>query len=58
MLKVPKNKETPLADAVREVFLTTDMSPIPKFIRRGLNFLRQRADEIREARGDEPLHRL
>ena len=51
MLKTPKNKETPLADSVREVFLTTDMSPIPKFIRRGLSFLRSRADEIRVARG-------
>ena len=56
MLKVPKNKETPLADAVREVFLTTDMSPVPKFIRRGLTFLRMRADEIRVARGEQPLH--
>ena len=56
MLKVPKNKETPLADAVREVFLTTDLSPIPKFIRRGLTFLRSRADEIRVARGEQPHH--
>jgi hypothetical protein len=58
MLKVPKKDETPLADAVREIFLTTDASPIPKFIRRGLNFLRWRADEIRVARGDETVHRL
>ena len=56
MLKTPKNKETPLADAVKEVFLSTDMSPIPKFIRRGLSFLRSRADEIRVARGEPPVH--
>ena len=57
MLKVPKKDETPLADAVKEIFLTTDTSPIPKYIRRGLNFLRCRADEIRIARGEEPAHR-
>ena len=54
MLKTPRNKETPLAEAVREVFLTTDMSPIPKFIRRGLDFLKLRADEIRTIRGEQP----
>ena len=58
MLKVPKKDETPLADAVKEVFLTTDMSPIPKFIRRGLSFLRSRADEIRVSRGEPPVHQL
>ena len=44
MLKTPRNQETPLADAVREVILTTDTSPIPKYIRRGLNNLRYAAD--------------
>ena len=52
MLKTPRNKETPLADAVKEVIVQTSTKPIPEFVRRGLGFLRERANEIREARGE------
>ena len=51
MLKTPRSKETPLANAVKEVIVQTSTDPIPEFVRRGLGFLRERANEIREARG-------
>ena len=48
MLKTPRNKDTPLADTVREVILTTDAKLVKEFVRRGLNFLRQSAEEIKQ----------
>ena len=56
MLKTPRKHETPLADAVREVILKTDTSPVKDFIRRGLNFLMNESDDIREANGEKRLH--
>ena len=50
MIKVPRGKDTPLTDAVREVITKTDPSPIKEFVRRGLNFLKEAAREIREER--------
>ena len=57
MLTTPRNRATPLADAVREVMLQTDPAPVVDFIRRGLNYLRTEADDIRVRRGDKPVHR-
>ena len=56
MLKTPRRKETPLADAVKEVILKTDPSPVKDFIRRGLNFLKKDADDIREANGEKRIN--
>ena len=50
MLKKPKKKETPLADAVREVIVKTDTQPIREFVRRGIGFIKARAEEIRNQR--------
>jgi len=46
MLLTPRSKETPLRDAVREVILKVDPSPIKEFVRRGLSFLKEAAEEV------------
>ena len=42
----PRYHDTPLADAVREALRETPTDHIPKYIRRGQDFLRADAEEI------------
>ena len=56
MLKTPRGKETPLKETLRDVIIGTPTHAIRDFVRRGLNFLRIAADDIREARGEERVH--
>lgn len=51
----PRYQDTPLADSVRESILETTTEHIPKYIRRGLDFLREDANEIRKERSLEPF---
>ena len=46
MLKVPRAKDTPLRDAVHEAIKLTPTTSIPKYVKKGDDFLEQDALEI------------
>jgi hypothetical protein len=44
MLKEPKKKDTPLRDAVLEAIAGTTRESIPKFVKKGLRYLKEEAE--------------